>query len=290
MSGGRLKPAAFAHHQPGSVADAARLLSDLADRNVRIIAGGQSLAPMMAFRLATPDHLIDINGVKELDFLEVGPSELRIGALVRHKNLERIAGAGATGDLLGLVLPWIAHFPIRSRGTFCGSIAHADPASEWCLVSVALDARMVLVGAEGVRAVAACDFFEGPMSTNAKPSELLREVRLPLLPNGTRMGFQEFSRRRGDFALSMALATYRVEDGLIRDPRIAIGGAEDRPRRFASAEALLVGQAPSAVLFAAASQRVAEELQPMEGPGTTAEYRRELTRTLTLRALEEAAR
>lgn len=285
-----MKPAVFAHHQPGSLADAIKLLEDLADRNVRIIAGGQSLAPMMAFRLATPDHLIDINGVKELDLLRVGSSELRIGALVRHKNLERVAGAGATGDLLGLVLPWIAHFPIRSRGTFCGSIAHADPASEWCLVSVALDARMVLTSREGSREVSARDFFEGAMSTAARASELLSEVRLPLLPSGTRMGFQEFSRRRGDFALSMALTTYRMEHGLIRDPRIAIGGAEDRPRRFASAEALLAGQPPSPDLFAAAAQRVADELQPLEGPGTSAAYRRELTRTLTLRALEEAAK
>jgi carbon-monoxide dehydrogenase medium subunit len=285
-----LKPAAFVHHRPRSIVEVTQLLADLADQNVRILAGGQSLVPMMAFRLARPDHLVDINTVSDFQMLTVGQSELRIGALVRHTDLEKVAGAGATGKLLAQVLPSIAHFPIRTRGTFCGSVAHADPASEWCLVAVALGARMVLTSTEGAREVKASGFFEGAMATVARPSEVLSEVRLPLLPVGTRIGFQEFSRRRGDFALSMALTMFRIESGLIQEPCIAIGGAEDRPRRFTAAEATLAGRAPSADLFDAASQMVAQDLQPMEAQGTTAAYRRDLTRALTLRALEEAAK
>ena len=284
-----MKPAAFVHHRPESIAEVIRLLADLADQDVRILAGGQSLVPMMAFRLARPGHLVDINAVRDLQPLHVGHAELRIGALVRHKDLAYVAGAGATGALLARVLPSIAHFPIRTRGTFCGSIAHADPASEWCLVSVALGARMVLPSSEGTREVDAANFFEGSMSTAAAATEVLSEVRLPLLPPGTRIGFQEFARRRGDFALSMVLATFRPEQGVIHDPCIAVGGAEDRPRRFSSAEAILAGRVASTDLFEQAADTVAKELQPMEGPGTTAAYRRDLTRALVLRALEEAA-
>lgn len=285
-----MKPAAFVYHRPESIAEVTQLLADLADQNVRILAGGQSLVPMMAFRLARPDHLVDINAVRDLNVLRVDQSELRIGALVRHKGLEQVAGAGATGDLLARVLPSIAHFPIRTRGTFCGSIAHADPASEWCLVSVALGARILLASLDGTREISASEFFEGSMSTAARSSEVLSEVRLPLLPAGTRIGFQEFARRRGDFALSMVLTTFRLEQGLIHDPCIAVGGAEDRPRRFASAETILAGRAPSADVFEASALQVAQDLKPMEGPGTTAAYRRDLTKALALRALEEAAR
>ena len=286
----RLKPVSFTYHRPDSIAEITRTLAELVDQDVRILAGGQSLVPMMAFRLARPGHLVDINAVDELKLLQSDGIDLRIGALVRHDALESIEGAGVTGDLLAHVLPSIAHFPIRTRGTFCGSVSHADPASEWCLVCVALGGRMVLTSANGVREVAATEFFEGAMSTVLRPNELLKEVRLPLLRPATRFGFQEFSRRRGDFALSMVLTTFWLDHGLIREPCVAVGGAEDRPRRFVSAERILSGAKPSSDLFVRASQELAQELQPMEGPGTTARYRRDLTQALTQRALEEASR
>ena len=144
------------------------------------------------------------------------------------------------GRLLATVVRHIAHYPIRVRGTFCGSIAHADPASEWCLVAATLGAEMVATSKRGKRVVAANDFFEGIMSTALAEDELLTEVRLPIISDQTRFGFQEFNRRAGDFAIATALVTYRLADGVIVEPRVGIGGAEARPRRIAEAEAVLL--------------------------------------------------
>ncbi len=195
---------------------------------------------------------------------------------------------GPLGNLLSTVVRHIAHYPIRTRGTFCGSIAHADPASEWCTVAVALGAEMVAQSTRGTRAIPAQEFFAGIMTTTLSEDELLTEVRLPLLPADTRFGFYEFSRRAGDFAIAMALAVYRVEDGRIVEPRVAVGGAEPNPRRIADAEQALAGRAPGAEAFAAAADAAAAAVDPMEDAMTNAQYRRDLVRTVTRRALERS--
>ena len=199
----------------------------------------------MAFRLARPAHLIDINRVAGLDRLEVADGRLRIGARVRHAAFHRPVAAGPLGALLASVVCDIAHYPIRMRGTFCGSLAHADPAAEWGLVAVTLGAELVAISRRGERTIPASDFFQGVMETALSPDELLVEARLPLLPAAMRFGFAEFSRRPGDYALAMALAVLEIEGGVITNPLLGIGGVEACPRRLVAAEAALAGAAPS---------------------------------------------
>ena len=285
-----MKPAPFRHYAPTSVDEAVTLLAQLAPQEGRVLAGGQSLVPTMAFRLARPAHLIDINGIKALDRIAVEGGRLVIGACVRHAAFHRPVVDGPLGALLGKVVRHIAHYPIRNRGTFCGSIANADPASEWCTLAAALDAEMVAKSAQGTRTIAAKDFFAGIMTTALADDELLVEVRLPLLPAGTRTGFCEFSRRAGDFAIAMALAAYRIEDGKIAEPRLAVGGAEPHARRIAQAEQALAGKAPNAEAFAAAAERAAAAVDPMEDVHNGAQYRRDLVRAMVRRALEQAAK
>ncbi len=284
-----MKPAPFRYHAPVTVEDAVAILADVAPDDGRVLAGGQSLVPTMAFRLARPAHLVDINRVGGLDRLAVDGEALIIGARVRHAAFHRPVTDGPLGRLLAAVVRHIAHLPIRTRGTFCGSLAHADPASEWCLVAATLDARMTAQSAAGARTIGAADFFEGIMTTALAPDELLAEVRLPVLPHGTRFGFDEFARRPGDFAIAMVLATYRLVDGVMVEPRIGVGGAEAMPRRLGDAERALDGRAPDAAVFAAAADAAADGVDPMADANTSAQYRRDLVRTLTRRALERAA-
>jgi carbon-monoxide dehydrogenase medium subunit len=283
-----MKPAPFQYHAPRTIDEAVALLAEVAPQDGRVLAGGQSLVPIMAFRLARPAHLVDINGVEALRRLAVENERLCIGACVRHAAFHRPVVDGPLGKLLATVVRHIAHYPIRTRGTFCGSVAHADPASEWCTVAAALGAEMVARSTGGTRVIPAHEFFAGIMTTTLKEDELLTEVRLPLLPSDTRFGFYEFNRRAGDFAIAMALATYRVRDGKISEPRIAVGGAEPSPRRIADAEQALAGRAPGADSFTAAGERAAASVDPMEDATTSAEYRRDLVRTVTRRALEQS--
>lgn len=283
-----MKPAAFTYYAPKSLEEAIATLADVAPKDGRIIAGGQSLVPAMAFRLAKPEHLVDINAVPELSRIAVQGQVLSIGATVRHAAFHKPVVDGPLGRLLATVVKHIAHYPVRTRGTFCGSLAHADPASEWCLVAATLEAEIVARSKRGTRSIAAPQYFQGIMATALEPDELITEARLPLLPNGTAFGFYEFSRRAGDFAIGMALVTYRLDNGKIADPRVGIGGIEGMARRIAAAEAALKGQAPSASVFAAAADAVASAVDPIEDAQTTADYRRDLARIVTLRALERA--
>ncbi len=283
-----MKAAPFRYHAPRTVDEAVALLAEVAPHDGRVLAGGQSLVPIMAFRLTRPAHLVDINGVEALRRLSVDGDRLRIGACVRHAAFHRPVVDGPLGLLLSTVVRHIAHYPIRTRGTFCGSVAHADPASEWCTVAAALGAEMVAQSVRGTRVIPAREFFAGVMTTALAEDELLTEVRLPLLPPATRFGFCEFNRRAGDFALAMALAVYRVEGGTIVEPRLAVGAAEAHARRIAEAEQVLSGRAPAAEAFAAAADRAAEAIDPMEDAQTSAEYRRDLVRTMTRRALERS--
>jgi carbon-monoxide dehydrogenase medium subunit len=284
-----MKPAAFRYHAPKTVAEAVARLAEVAPEDGRVLAGGQSLVPTMAFRLARPGHLVDINGIAELDRLAVEDGRLVIGAGVRHAAFHRPVAAGPLGPLLSFVVRHIAHYPIRTRGTFCGSLAHADPASEWCLAAATLGAEMIAASTRGTRAIAADGFFDGIMTTTLAEDELLVEARLALLVADARFGFYEFSRRAGDYALAMALVTYRVERGAIVEPRIGIGGAEAQPRRIAQAEQALAGLPPTAAAFRAAADIAAAQIDPMEDLQANADFRRDLVRTVTRRAQERSA-
>jgi carbon-monoxide dehydrogenase medium subunit len=262
-----MKPAPFQYHAPKTVEETLDLLAEFAEDDGRVLAGGQSLAPMMAFRLAKPRHLVDINGVAELNRLVVEDGKLCIGAVVRH----------------------VAHYPIRTRGTFCGSVAHADPASEWCAVVAALDGEIVAESKRGIRSIPAKEFFQGMMTTALREDELLSEVRLPILPKDTYAGFAEFSRRQGDYAIAMAVATYRLKGGIMSDMRIALGGAEAKPRRMTEAERTLIGRPPNLGTFQAAAHAAVKAIDPLDDENVSADYRRSIARAMVCRALEGAS-
>jgi aerobic carbon-monoxide dehydrogenase medium subunit len=283
-----MKPAPFSYHAPRSVAEAIGMLAELAPHDGRILAGGQSLVPTMAFRMARPAHLVDINGIAALDQLTVEGDDIRIGACVRHAAFYGDRVPGPTGRLLRHVVRHIAHHPIRVRGTFCGSVANADPASEWCCVTAALDGRIGAQSVAGTRTIAAAEFYHGVMTTDLREDELLTEVRLPLLPEDTRCGFAEFSRRAGDFGIAMVLVTYRIAGSVIVDPRVAVGGAEASPRRLPEAEAELSGREPGIKVFARCAEAAAAAVDPLEDHNNTSTFRRGLVRTLAERALAEA--
>ena len=281
-----MKPAPFTRHVPRTVTEAVTILSQVAPEDGRVLAGGQSLVPIMAFRLAKPAHLVDINEIAELRRVERDGGALVIGAGVRHAAFHRPATDNPLELLLTQVARNIAHYPIRTRGTFCGSLAHADPASEWCLLAATLDATMVAQSVRGRREIAAKDYFDGIMSTALADDELLTHVRLPLLAPGTRFGFNEFNRRAGDFAMSAALTVYRLDNGKIADARVGVGGAEPFPRRIAEAESALNGAAADDKVFRAAAETAANAIEPLEDHQTPAEYRRDLVRAVVRRALE----
>jgi carbon-monoxide dehydrogenase medium subunit len=283
-----VKPAPFAYHAPATVEEAVAMLGALAAEDGRILAGGQSLVPTMAFRLSKPAHLIDINGIPALNRLASENGDLSIGACVRHAAFHRPVVAGPLGTLLTDVVRHIAHYPIRLRGTFCGSLAHADPASEWCLVAATLGAEMTAISARGTRVVPAADFFAGIMTTELAEDELLAAARLPLLAPDTRVGFCEFSRRAGDYGIAMALATLRIEGGVIVEPRIGIGGAEAFPRRIPEAEAALADRPSEPGVLRAAAEAAADVIEPLEDIQADAAYRRDLVRAMARRALERA--
>src|SRR6266853_480693 len=282
-----MKPAPFRYHAPKTIEEAVETLAEVASEDGRVLAGGQSLVPIMAFRLARPAHLVDINGVEALRRLAVDGERLCIGACVRHAAFHHPVADGPLGRLLATVVRHIAHYPIRTRGTFCGSIAHADPAAEWCLVAAALGAEMVARSTRGTRIIAAADYFRGIMTTALEADELLAEVRLPILPAEICAGFYEFNRRAGDFAMGMALVTLRLENGVIVAPRVGVGAAEPHPRRIAAAEALLAGRAPEPAVFRAAAEAAAAAIDPLTDAQTDAVYRRELVAVVTRRALEQ---
>jgi carbon-monoxide dehydrogenase medium subunit len=283
-----MKPAPFTRHVPKTVAEAVTILGEVAGQDGRVLAGGQSLVPIMAFRLAKPAHLVDINEIAELGRIASDGKTLSIGALVRHAAFHKPAVEGPLGALLTQVARHIAHYPIRTRGTFCGSLAHADPASEWCLLAATLGATMVAKSTRGERLIAAKDYFEGIMTTALKEDELLAEARLPIPAADTKFGFQEFNRRAGDFAMAAALVSYRLQGGKIIDARVGIGAAEVFPRRIAQAEAALNGQAPGDKVFRGVAEAAASAIEPLEDHQTNGKYRRDLVRAMVRRALEQA--
>lgn len=284
-----MKPAPFVRHVPKTLEEALKILAEVAPQDGRVLAGGQSLVPIMAFRLAKPAHLVDINEVAGLDKMTSDGKSLAIGARVRHAAFHKSVVDNPLGQLLSEVARHIAHYPIRMRGTFCGSLAHADPASEWCLVAATLDAILVAKSTRGERTIAAKVFFAGIMSTALAEDELLAEARLPLLSKDTIFGFNEFSRRAGDFAMAASLVTYRLQAGKIAEARVGIGGAESFPRRVVEAEATLDGKTPGDTVFRAAAEAAVKTIDPLEDHQTNADYRRDLVRAVVRRALEQSA-
>ena len=282
-----MKPAAFRYFAPRTLEEALELLAEHGEEG-KVLAGGQSLVPAMNFRLARPTALIDINRIDALDYAREEEGTVRIGALARHARFEAPVADGPLGTFLPRVARHIAHLPIRTRGTFAGSIAHADPASEWCLVAATLDAELVIASGHGRRTVRPNKYFIGALTTALEADELLTEVRLPLLGPDWRTGFVEFSRRAGDYALAMCAALLRFEQGRVVEARIGVGGAADRPQRIAAAEELLIGSEAGADVRGEAGDIAAAAIEPLEDIQASAEYRRDLVRAMVGRALAQA--
>ncbi|MGC2784130.1 MAG: xanthine dehydrogenase family protein subunit M [Roseiarcus sp.] len=282
-----MKPAPFAYHRPESIEDMLDLLRDHG-AEAKILAGGQSLVPAMNFRLARPGIILDANRLAALETIWAEAGTVRIGALVRHAAFHAPVADAPLGPLLTRVAHHIAHYPIRQRGTFGGSLAHADPASEWCLVATVLDAEMTVRSAAKTRMIPANAFFKGTFTTDLRPDELLTEIRLPLLDSAWRGGFNEFSRRAGDFALAMALALLRIDGGRITAARLGIGGVADKAIRLGALEQRLVSQAPTGDLFETIARAAAESITPSEDIHASPAFRRDLIRAVVKRALREA--
>jgi len=279
-----MKPAPFKYARPGSVDEALALLQTGGDE-AKVLAGGQSLVPMMNFRLARPEVIVDIGVVPDLDQVTVNNETVTIGTRVRHIELEHPAVDGPLGSMLADAARHVGHLPIRLRGTFGGSIAHADPAAEWCLLAQTLNADAVVASTRGERVIAAADLFQSAFITSIADDELLTQVRLPKLDSGWKTGFSEFSRRAGDFAVVAVARAVRVEDSRIAEARIGAAGVGAIPVRLSQAEAALVGQPLGPDAIDEASEVAGGEVDPRGDIHGSAEYRRDLVRALTRRAL-----
>jgi CO/xanthine dehydrogenase FAD-binding subunit len=279
-----VKPAAFTYHRARSVSGAVGLLAELGD-DAKVIAGGQSLVAMMNFRLARPEHLIDIARIPGLDTISREGDALRIGALVTHHAVET-ADLGPDFRILSDAMRWVGHLPIRTRGTVGGSHAHADATAEWCLLAVALDAHIVAEGPAGRRSIPASEFFQGVFTTALEPDELIVEVVFPR--PAPRAALTEFAERRGDFAIVAAAVDLDA-------PRVVLGGVAPVPLRVPEAEAVLAevvsgNECYSTRIPSRVGEAAAEAIDVRDELGASAHYRRGLTRTLVARACAEAAR
>lgn len=282
-----MKPAIFEYHRAYSVDEAVELLVELGE-DAKIIAGGQSLAPMMNFRLARPSALVDVNPIPRLDHVVRDQDTLRVGALTRHRALETTSDPGvhAGFGVLPRAARWIGHYPIRCRGTVGGSIAHSDPTAEWCLLASLYDASVVLQGPSGRREMPVTDWFTGYLTTSGAPDEMLVETRFTR-PRG-HGALTEYARRKGDFAIAAVGVAFDVIDGRLADVGIVLGGVGKKPVRAAEAEALLEGAHARPESWAKAARSASAEVGPASGLNGEADYRRKLVETLTTRAFNEA--
>jgi carbon-monoxide dehydrogenase medium subunit len=287
-----MKPAPFEYFAPASVEQALALLAEHG-YEAKVIAGGQSLVPMMNFRLVQPSVLVDLNAIPDLGFIQPAQDGgLRLGALARHHQVEIDLVVAKRAPLLHEAIPKIGYPQIRRRGTLGGSLAHADPSAELVAVSVALDGRFRLRSPRGERWVAAADFFVGLFTTVLEPDELLVEVELPALPARTGCSLKEVARRRHDFALLGAAAVVSLDErGTCQQVRLVFLSAGDRPMQASRAAEALRGQAPTPdALRAAAEIAAGDEIDPSSDIHATADFRRHLARVLALRAFEHASR
>jgi len=278
----------FKYEAPATVAEAIALLAEHQDE-ASLLAGGQSLIPLLALRLAHPAVLVDINGLDELSGVSVTDGVVTVGALTREYMAEESETVAETLPLLASALPLIGHEAIRSRGTLGGSMAHADPAAELPAVARALDAEFVVRSQSGERVIPAAEWFEGYLTTARRPDEILVEVRFPVAEPGTGVAFQEIARRHGDFAMVGLATSLTLTDGTITDARLAFSGIADMPVRAAEAESLLVGQQPSAELFGEAARAATAPLDPPADLHGTSEYRKKVAAALVRRGLQAAA-
>ncbi len=289
-----MKPAPFDYHRATSLVEACGLLAEGDDEAERkVIAGGQTLTPLMAMRLAQPALLIDINRLEDLAGINEADGTLTIGAMTRQRAAERSSLVGERLPLLAKALFHVGHVQTRNRGTVGGSIAHGDPSAEIPLVAVVAGARLRLAAAGGSREVAGEAFFQGPMTTAIKPDEILTAVDFPLPAAGDRLGaaFHEVALRHGDFALVSAAAQVALDsDGRCQEARVGVGGCAMTPLRLGDVEAVLQGTALETADISAAIETVADAIDPEDWPGASAEYRRRVAPELVRRAVVEAGR
>jgi carbon-monoxide dehydrogenase medium subunit len=284
-----MKPAPFEYAAPDTLSQALALKAEHGDE-AKWLAGGQSLIPTLNFRVAQPRWLIDINSLADLSFIRREAHELRIGALTRQSRVERDPLVAEQAPLVHAAVPYIAHPQIRNRGTFGGSLAHADPAAETPVLLLALSGRVRAQSARGGRWIEAADFMLGPFTTALEPDELLTEIALPVQPPGTGSAFLEVSRRHGDYAMLGAAAVLRLgPQGTIAHARLVFLNAGETPIRSLAAEAVLLGQTPGAELFAAAARAADVDLQPLGTLHATVAYQRHLAAVVAQRVLEQAS-
>ena len=279
-----MKPPRFDYHAPESLDEALDLLAD-SGPDARILAGGQSLVPVLNFRLARPQVLIDINRIPGLAGIEDRGDRLVIGAMTRQREIETSDSVARALPLLHEATRYVAHLPIRTRGTVGGSIANADPAAEDPAVAAALEATMVCRSRRGERRIAAAGFFVDVLTTALEPDEMLVAVEFPGIPDGAGAAFAEISRRDGDFALAGVAAQITVSNGRVSDARIAACGVGPAPMRFRNAEEILLDSAGEPETMDAAADAVAASCDPHDDVHASAAYRRQLAAAMTRRAL-----
>lgn len=278
----------FDYEAPTTVAEAVDLLAQDPDE-ASVLAGGQSLIPLLALRLARPAVLIDINGIDELSGVSAAEGWVVIGATTREYVAERSGVVADTVPLLAAALPLIGHEAVRSRGTIGGSMAHADPAAELPAVARALDAEFVVRGPSGIRVIPAAQWFEGYLTTSRNPDELLTQVRFPAAAAGTGVSFTEVARRHGDYAIVGLAASLVLSGGVISDARLAFAGISEVPYRAVEAEELLTGERPSADLFDEAARRATSDIDPPADLHGSSDYRKMVAAAVVRRGLRAAA-
>ena len=283
-----MKPPVFEYTAVRSIDEAVAELRQHGDA-AKLLAGGQSLVPLLNMRLAAPERLIDLNRVGELAYIRVRSGGLAIGAMTRQRAVERSALAAAHVPLVTDALPWVGHFQIRNRGTVGGSLSHADPAAELPAVALCLDARFTARGPAGERTFAAADFFRTQLTTALAPTELLTEVWFPPTPPGSGSAWLELARRHGDFALVGVGAVVTVRNERVEEARVALTGVGDRPIRASQAEARLVGEPITPAVLAEAVEAVRRAIDPGSDIHATAAYRRHVAGVLGERAIRLAA-
>lgn len=283
-----MKLPAFEYACPSTTQEVVRLLAD--SPGAKIIAGGQSLLPTMAFRLANPPLLVDLRNIDGLNYIRASSDGVHIGARTRWRDLIDDPSLHTIHPLLAAALPHIAHYQVRNRGTVGGSLAHADPAAELPCIATTCDATLRVLGPEGERSIPAADFFVGPLMTSLGEDELILELVLPAWPAHRRWAFTEFSRRRGDFALAGIALHYDLDaEGRARDAHIGVVGACQQPARLASAEAALNGNAVNSRVAAAVAAAAEADLDPPADIHASSDYRRSLAMTLLEQSVLEAA-
>jgi CO/xanthine dehydrogenase FAD-binding subunit len=282
-----MKPPRFDYHAPRSIDEAVSLLARYGG-DAKVLAGGQSLMPMLNFRLTRPAALVDVNRIPALAYVREENGTLALGAMTRQRTIEFSPVVAARLPLLTEATRWVGHLPIRSRGTIGGSLAHADPSAEYPAVLAALDGEVVAQGPRGRRTLKAAELFETYLTTRLAPEELLVEVRLPAMPAGAGYAFEEFARRHGDFAIVGIAAMVVREGARCRTARLASAGAGPVPVRLRAAEEILEREGLGEAALQAAAARASELVEPDSDVHASAEYRRHLAGVLTLRALRRA--